>query len=182
VCAEFLCVPPYGRRGNPRRRNPMNDELLASIEREVLGWPGVDKDPDRAHVALYGSGGVSSGTSTPRRSGRPPVPQGRPRRPDLGRPGGTVPGRLPGHRELPRPRAGGRAGGRGPVPQEPRPCESRGRAARGAPRPLTLEKRGLEAPDPPVGVVRTDYPPGSAGPRGFRRSARSAPSTARRRR
>jgi hypothetical protein len=31
----------------------MNDELLASLEREVLGWPGVDKDPDRAHVALY---------------------------------------------------------------------------------------------------------------------------------
>jgi Family of unknown function (DUF5519) len=31
----------------------MNDELLASIEREVLGWPGVSKDPDRPHVAVY---------------------------------------------------------------------------------------------------------------------------------
>jgi hypothetical protein len=31
----------------------MNDQLLASVEREVLRWPGVDKDPDRANVALY---------------------------------------------------------------------------------------------------------------------------------
>jgi hypothetical protein len=31
----------------------MNDQLWASIEREVLGWPGVGKDPDRPHVALY---------------------------------------------------------------------------------------------------------------------------------
>jgi hypothetical protein len=31
----------------------MNNELLASIEREVLGWPGVDKDPERSRVALY---------------------------------------------------------------------------------------------------------------------------------
>jgi hypothetical protein len=31
----------------------MKDELLASIEREVLGWPGVSKDPDRPHVAIY---------------------------------------------------------------------------------------------------------------------------------
>lgn len=31
----------------------MNDELLASIEREVLRWPGVSKDPERPHVALY---------------------------------------------------------------------------------------------------------------------------------
>ena len=31
----------------------MDDELLASIEREVLGWPGVSKDPDRPNVALY---------------------------------------------------------------------------------------------------------------------------------
>jgi hypothetical protein len=35
------------------RRHPMEDELLATIEREVLGWPGVSKDPDRPHVALY---------------------------------------------------------------------------------------------------------------------------------
>ena len=31
----------------------MKDELLASIEREVLGWPGVSKDPDRPHVTIY---------------------------------------------------------------------------------------------------------------------------------
>jgi hypothetical protein len=31
----------------------MNDELLASIEREVLGWPGVSKDPERHQVAIY---------------------------------------------------------------------------------------------------------------------------------
>ena len=31
----------------------MDDELLASIEREVLGWPGVEKDPDGSRVALY---------------------------------------------------------------------------------------------------------------------------------
>jgi Family of unknown function (DUF5519) len=31
----------------------MNDELLASIDGEVLSWPGVSKDPDRSHVALY---------------------------------------------------------------------------------------------------------------------------------
>jgi hypothetical protein len=35
------------------RRHRMDNELLASIEREVLGWPGVSKDPDRSHVALY---------------------------------------------------------------------------------------------------------------------------------
>jgi hypothetical protein len=31
----------------------MKDELLASIEHEVLSWPGISKDPDRPHVALY---------------------------------------------------------------------------------------------------------------------------------
>jgi hypothetical protein len=31
----------------------MDDELLLSVEREVLGWPGVDRDPDRRQVALY---------------------------------------------------------------------------------------------------------------------------------
>lgn len=31
----------------------MNEELLPAIEREVLGWPGVSKDPDRARVSLY---------------------------------------------------------------------------------------------------------------------------------
>jgi hypothetical protein len=32
----------------------MNDELLALIEREVLRWPGVSKEPDRgADVAVY---------------------------------------------------------------------------------------------------------------------------------
>ena len=34
----------------------MNDELLAMVEREVLGWDGVSRDPDRRHVALYGFG------------------------------------------------------------------------------------------------------------------------------
>jgi Luciferase len=29
------------------RRNHVNDELLASIEREVLGWPGVSKETGR---------------------------------------------------------------------------------------------------------------------------------------
>jgi len=31
----------------------MDDELLLSVERVVLGWPGVDRDPDRTQVALY---------------------------------------------------------------------------------------------------------------------------------
>ncbi len=31
----------------------MNDELLAMVEREVLGWDGVSRDPDRRNVALY---------------------------------------------------------------------------------------------------------------------------------
>lgn len=31
----------------------MNQQLLESIEREVLGWPGVEKDPDGSQVALY---------------------------------------------------------------------------------------------------------------------------------
>jgi hypothetical protein len=31
----------------------MNDEPLASIEREVLSWPGVNRDPDRSHVSVY---------------------------------------------------------------------------------------------------------------------------------
>jgi len=31
----------------------MNDELMAMVEREVLGWDGVSRDPDRRHVALY---------------------------------------------------------------------------------------------------------------------------------
>ena len=39
----------------------MSDELLASIEREVLGWPGVHKDPDRSQVALYRFGGRQIG-------------------------------------------------------------------------------------------------------------------------
>jgi hypothetical protein len=30
-----------------KRRNNMNDELLALIEREVLGWPGVSKETQR---------------------------------------------------------------------------------------------------------------------------------------
>src|SRR3712207_9437076 len=37
----------------PRRRNAMNQQLLESIEREVLGWPGVEKDPDGSQVVLY---------------------------------------------------------------------------------------------------------------------------------
>ncbi len=31
----------------------MNDYLLALIEREVLGWPGVSKEPDRSSVTVY---------------------------------------------------------------------------------------------------------------------------------
>jgi hypothetical protein len=31
----------------------MNGELLALIEREVLGWPGVSKDPDGTAVSGY---------------------------------------------------------------------------------------------------------------------------------
>ncbi len=31
----------------------MDAMLLDSIEREVLGWPGVSKDPGRARVSLY---------------------------------------------------------------------------------------------------------------------------------
>jgi hypothetical protein len=31
----------------------MDDELLASIEREVLGWPDVSKNPDRPDVDLF---------------------------------------------------------------------------------------------------------------------------------
>jgi hypothetical protein len=30
----------------------MNDGPLASIEREVLSWPGVGNDPARPHVSL----------------------------------------------------------------------------------------------------------------------------------
>jgi hypothetical protein len=37
-------VPPWERRGDPRRRNRMNGELLAMIERELLDWPGVSKE------------------------------------------------------------------------------------------------------------------------------------------
>ena len=31
----------------------MNHESLTSIEREVLGWPGVSKDPDGHSVTVY---------------------------------------------------------------------------------------------------------------------------------
>jgi hypothetical protein len=31
----------------------MNGELLVQIEREVLGWPGVSKDPDRSAISVY---------------------------------------------------------------------------------------------------------------------------------
>jgi hypothetical protein len=31
----------------------MDDGLLARIEREVLSWPGVEKDPESSRVALY---------------------------------------------------------------------------------------------------------------------------------
>jgi hypothetical protein len=33
----------------------MNDELLAMVEREVLGWPGVSKETHRgSHEPSYG--------------------------------------------------------------------------------------------------------------------------------
>ncbi len=31
----------------------MNGELLDLVEREVLGWPGVSKEPGRVNVAVY---------------------------------------------------------------------------------------------------------------------------------
>jgi hypothetical protein len=37
-------VRPCEGRGNPRRRNSMNEELLALVERELLDWPGVSKE------------------------------------------------------------------------------------------------------------------------------------------
>jgi Family of unknown function (DUF5519) len=57
-------VPPYDLRGsaaghltgassNPRRRNPINDELLEVVEREVLSRPGVSKET--------GGGGAGQG-------------------------------------------------------------------------------------------------------------------------
>src|SRR5215213_4268087 len=66
-------VPEYGRRTGPphdarvlspshhsgirsilSRRNQMNDELLARVEREVLGWPGVFKKRDEDGVGGIG--------------------------------------------------------------------------------------------------------------------------------
>ena len=70
----------------------MKDELLASIEREVLGWPGVSKDPDRPHVAIYR---FERRQRTISDAWRSHVPEGHPRRADLGRPGATPQGRLP---------------------------------------------------------------------------------------
>lgn len=46
VCCAMLAGPV-------KRRNHMNDELLESIEREVIGWPGVWKKRDE-----NGPGGV----------------------------------------------------------------------------------------------------------------------------
>jgi hypothetical protein len=37
-------VPPSERRDDPPRRKGMNGELLAMIERELLDWPGVNKE------------------------------------------------------------------------------------------------------------------------------------------
>ena len=48
----------------------MNDELLAMVEREVLGWDGVSRDPDRRHVALYRFGRRQIGHVPPRRRSR----------------------------------------------------------------------------------------------------------------
>jgi hypothetical protein len=44
----------------PGGENQMDDELLASIEREVLGWPGVSK---HRHKGRPGSGRVLGSTS-----------------------------------------------------------------------------------------------------------------------
>jgi Family of unknown function (DUF5519) len=39
----------------------MDDELLASVEREVLAWPGVGKEPGRFHSVAYKLGGREIG-------------------------------------------------------------------------------------------------------------------------
>src|ERR671916_773031 len=46
-------ISPTKPRSSRQRRNHMNNELLASIEREVLDWPGVWKKRDE-----NGPGGV----------------------------------------------------------------------------------------------------------------------------
>ena len=42
-----------GPRANERGRGEMNDELQGSIEREVLGWPGVSQEPGRFNSTAY---------------------------------------------------------------------------------------------------------------------------------
>ena len=39
--------------GSRAKRRRMDDELLRSIDGEVLGWPGVSKDPNRRNVTVY---------------------------------------------------------------------------------------------------------------------------------
>ena len=39
--------------GSRAKRRRMDDELLRSIDGEVLGWPGVSKDPDGRNVTVY---------------------------------------------------------------------------------------------------------------------------------
>ncbi len=44
---------PAASRGSHARKDRMNDELLGSIDREVLGWPGVSKDPGGRNATVY---------------------------------------------------------------------------------------------------------------------------------
>ena len=70
-------------KGQPGRfsheEEPMNDKLLASIEREVLSWPGVSKEtgggsfsgPTSHRLQIWAA---SDRARPPRRRGRFPVP------------------------------------------------------------------------------------------------------------
>jgi hypothetical protein len=101
------------------RRNRMNDELPASMEREVLDWPGVSEKTRRGGRGQGRAGfgfhrrpstslaAARSGTSTTRCSGLH-VPEGDPRRTDLRRTGEAARGRIRRRRELPHSGAGRR--------------------------------------------------------------------------
>jgi hypothetical protein len=106
----------------------MNDELLASVEREVLGWPDLSK---AVGTDSSGQGGFL-GTSAdhlevrpwgarvrPRhRRGGPHFPEEDLRRADLRWWDEAARGWICGRRELPYWEAGRRARGRGTLPHE----------------------------------------------------------------
>jgi hypothetical protein len=56
-----------GAQGRPAKENQMNGELLAMIERELLGWPGVRKE---THGGGAGRGGFRVPPATVYRYGR----------------------------------------------------------------------------------------------------------------